>query len=129
MDKIQRLSDAEKQIMEFIWASDGPITTKEIMAILPEGNRWKQNTVITFLARMIEKGVLKATRISKANYYEPCITELEYRNFETKQFVNDVHKGSVLGFINALCDNGDLTKDDIEKLMIHLKEVGGSYVD
>jgi len=99
------------------------------MAILPEGNRWKQNTVITFLARMIEKGVLKATRISKANYYEPCITELEYRNFETKQFVNDVHKGSVLGFINALCDNGDLTKDDIEKLMKHLKEVGGSYVD
>jgi len=122
MSKIQRMSDAEKQIMEFIWAAGRPVTTREIIANLPENKAWKQNTVITFLARLIEKGILKATRISKANYYEPCLTEQEYHNFETKQFIADVHKGSVLGFISTLCDNGDLTKKDIEKLMKSLKE-------
>lgn len=122
MKKIQRMSNAEKQIMEFIWAVSRPTTTREIIANLPEDNNWKQSTVITFLARLMEKGILKATRISKANYYEPCITEQEYQNFETKQFMENVHKGSVLGFINALCDNGDLTKEDIEKLMNRLKE-------
>jgi predicted transcriptional regulator len=122
MNKIQQMSDAEKQIMELIWAAGHPITTREIIANLQEDNKWKQNTVITFLARLMEKGILKATRISKANYYEPCITEQEYRNFETKQFIADIHKGSVFGFISALCDNGDLTKKDIEELMKRLKK-------
>lgn len=122
MSRIQRISEAEKQIMEFIWAAGRPVTTREIIANLPEDRRWKQNTVITFLARLMEKGVLKATRISKANHYEPCITEQEYRNFETKQFIDDVHKSSVFGFITALCENGDLTRKDIENLMKYLKK-------
>lgn len=122
MSKIQRMSDAEKQIMEFIWALGRPTTTKEILANLPEDNNWKQSTVITFLARLIEKGFIKATRISKANYYEPCLSEQEYKNLETEQFIKDVHKGSVLGFINALYDNGDLTKEDIESLRKRMKE-------
>ena len=122
MKKYQRMSDAEKQIMELIWASKKPVTTSEIMHNLPKDVEWKQNTVVTFLARLIEKGLLKATRISKANYYEPCITEQEYRNYETRQFVKDVHRGSIFGSISALCDNGDLTKEDIEALMKRLKE-------
>ena len=122
MKKIQRMSDAEKQIMNFIWKAGHPVTTAEIMQNLPEEKAWKQNTVITFLARLMEKKLLKATRISKANYYEPSLTEQEYRNFETKQFIEDIHKGSVLGFISTLCDNGDLTKEDIENLMKRLKE-------
>lgn len=122
MDKIQRMSDAEKQIMVLIWAAGYPITTREILANLPEDKNWKQSTVITFLARLMEKGILKATRISKANYYEPSITKLEYLNFETKLFIEDVHKGSVLGFLNTLCDNGNLTAEDIESLRRRLKE-------
>ena len=122
MRKIQRMSDSEKQIMNYIWKAGHPVTTAEIMQNLPEEKTWKQNTVITFLARLMEKGILKATRISKANYYEPYLTEQEYLNFETKQFVEDIHKGSLLGFISNLCDNGDLTKEDIENLMKRLKE-------
>jgi predicted transcriptional regulator len=108
--------------MEFIWAAGRPVTTSEIIKHLPAEKSWKQNTVVTFLARLIEKAVIKATRIGKANHYEPCVTEQEYRNFETKQFIKDVHKGSVYGFITALCDNGDLTKEDIESLMKRLKK-------
>jgi len=122
MGIIQRMSDAEKQIMKFIWSAKCPITTKEIIEALPYDNNWKQSTVVTFLARLIEKGILKATRISKANYYEPCMSEQEYLNFETKQFIETVHKGSMFGFINSLCDNGDLTLEDIERIRKRLKE-------
>jgi|AGTN01.2.fsa_nt_gi Penicillinase repressor. len=48
MKKIQRMSDAEKQIMSFIWKTGRPVTTAEIMQNLPEEKEWKQNTVITF---------------------------------------------------------------------------------
>jgi len=119
--KIQHMSESEKQIKEIIWQAERPVTTAEILQRLPEGNTWKQNTVITFLARLMEKGIIKATRVGKANQYEPCMTEQEYRNYETRQFINEVHKGSVLGLISALCDSGDLTKEDIEKLMKRLE--------
>lgn len=118
----QRMSDAEKQIMEMIWANKGPVTTAEIIHNLPEGKGWKQTTVITFLTRLIDKGIVRATRIGKANRYEACMTEQEYRNLETREFIKDVHKGSVFGLINALCDSGDLTKEDIENIMKRLKE-------
>lgn len=98
MHKTRRISDTEKQIMELLWAVGRPVTTTEIIANLPEDNI--QNTVITFLARLMEKGILKATRISKENYYEPCLTEQEYINLETKQESAIVHKGMVLEFIN-----------------------------
>ena len=107
MSEIQRISAAEIQIMDFIWAAGHPVTTREIIENLPEDKTWKQNTVITFLARLMDKGIIKATRISKANYYEPCITERGYLKFATKQFINDVHKGSIRGFISALCDNNE----------------------
>ncbi|SNX53161.1 BlaI/MecI/CopY family transcriptional regulator [Thermoanaerobacterium sp. RBIITD] len=119
---MQRMSDSEKKIMEYIWAAGHPVTTSEIIKNLPEAAEWKQNTVITFLTRLIRKKILKATRIGKANQYEPCITEQEYRNFEIKQFIKDVHKGSVLGFISSLCDNGDITLEDIESLMKRFKK-------
>lgn len=89
---------------------------------LPEEVNWSQKTVITFLSRLIEKGVLKSTRIGRAFHYEACITDQQYRNYETKQFINDVHKGSILGFISALCDNVELTREDIEALMKRLKK-------
>ncbi|ALS28555.1 penicillinase repressor [Paenibacillus sp. 32O-W] len=124
MAKWQKISEAEKQIMDIIWSHARPVTTAEILNELPEDKKWKQTTVITFLARLMEKGIVKATRVGKANHYEACLTEQEYRNFETKQFIQDVHQGSVSGLISALCDSGDLTKEDIEELMKRLNGQG-----
>ncbi|MBP1991617.1 BlaI/MecI/CopY family transcriptional regulator [Paenibacillus eucommiae] len=121
MTKWQRMSEAEKQIMDIIWATGRPVTTSEIIHRLPEGKAWKQNTVITFLARLMDKDMITATRIGKANHYEPRITEQGYQNLETKQFIKEVHRGSASGLISALCDSGDLTKADIEQLMQKLK--------
>lgn len=121
MKKRLRMSDAEKQIMDIIWATGRPVTTSEIISKLPEDKTWKQSTVLTFLARLMDKNMITATRIGKANHYEPCITEQGYLNIETKQFIKEVHRGSVTGLISALCDSEDLTKEDIEDLMKRLK--------
>jgi len=117
MTKLQQMSEAEKQIMDIIWAAERPVTTSEIIHQLPEDKSWKQNTVITFLARLMDKEMITANRIGKANHYEPRMTEQAYQNLETKRFINDVHRGSASGLISALCDSGDLTKEDIEQLM------------
>lgn len=119
---MKRMSESEKRIMELIWSFQNSITTKEILSQLPEDLNWKQNTVITFLSRLMEKGILKAERIGKAYYYEPLVTEQEYRSFETNEFIREVHQGSVLGFVSTLCDSGSLTESDIDELMALLKK-------
>jgi len=121
MAKWQKVSEAEKEIMEIIWKHKHPVTTAHILQELPEDKTWKQSTVITFLARLVEKGVVKATRVGKANHYEACVTESAYRALETKQFLQDVHHGSVSGLISALCETGELSKDDIEELLKRLR--------
>jgi len=124
MTKLQKVSEAEKKIMNIIWSYPCPVTTAEILKELPKDKTWKQTTVITFLARLMEKGFVSAVRVGKANHYKANLTEQEYRNLETKQFIQDVHQGSVSGLISALCDNGDLMKEDIEELMTRLKSRG-----
>lgn len=124
MKKLHKVSEAEKKIMNIIWSYPRPVTTAEILKELPEDKTWKQTTVITFLARLIEKGFISAIRVGKANHYTANLTEQEYINLETKQFIQDVHQGSVSGLISALCDNGDLMKEDIEELMTRLKNRG-----
>lgn len=122
MKKIHRMSDCERKIMEFIWATKRPVTTQEIVQYLPEARTWKQSTVVTFLSRLIKKGLLKGTRIGKANYYEPNITEEEYKRFETMEFIKDVYKGSAYGFLETLINSNSLTKEDIENLLKRLKK-------
>ncbi|WP_062493593.1 BlaI/MecI/CopY family transcriptional regulator [Paenibacillus sp. 32O-W] len=120
--KLQRLSATEKKIMDLIWKAERSVTMREIMDQLPEASEWKHNTTITFLSRLINKGFLTSTRVGKAHHYEACITEREYQDLETKQFIKEIYKGSVYGFVSALCDNGDLTKEEIESLMKRLEE-------
>jgi len=116
------MSNSEKQIMEIVWAAERPVMTREVLSKLAANRAWKQSTVITFLSRLIEKQIVRATRIGKANYYEPCLTKQEYLLFETRQFIRDVHKGSARGFLSALCDNGDLTEEDIVELIKCVKD-------
>lgn len=122
MEQLQQMSGSERQIMEFIWAAERPVTTREILRNLDSSKAWKQSTVITFLTRLIEKHIVKATRVGKANFYEPRISQQEYLLFETRQFIRDVHKGSTKGFLSALCDIGDLTERDIAELIARVKD-------
>lgn len=119
---MQRMSQSEKQIMAIIWRNEKALTTADILQQLPEGKSWKQTTVITFLSRLTEKGLIKPTRVGRAYHYHACLSEDEYRSMETKQFIDEVHKGSVSGFLQTLTDSGDLTKEDIENLMKKLRE-------
>jgi len=59
---MQRMSDSEKKIMEYIWAAGHPVTTSEIIKNLPEAAEWKQNTVITFLTRLIRKKITQSNQ-------------------------------------------------------------------
>lgn len=117
MSKIQRMSDAEKEVMQIIWAVGGSISSSWLLDELKNRNKdWKPNTVLTFLARLIEKGILTAKKHGRANEYIPLVSENEYKRFETRSFLDSVYDGSIKKFISALYEGDDLTTDEIEDL-------------
>jgi len=116
MRKIQRISDSEMEVMKIIWEKGAPITTAEIHEKLPEGKNWAASTVLTFLARLVNKGIITTKKNCVANIITANLTEKEYLAIETQKFLNHVHKGSPKSFFAALIDSEELSRDDIEDL-------------
>ena len=53
-----KLSAAEYEIMECVWALGRTVSGMDIMRALGQEKGWKQPTVLTFLSRLVEKGLL-----------------------------------------------------------------------
>ena len=127
MINFQKLSETEMEVMQVIWASDGPITSGELLDIFTQqkGKEWKGQTIATFLARMVEKGVLISIKQGRANIYKPRISPEEYRSHEAKSLLETLYEGSVKNFLTTLYDGKELTKDEMTELRRWFAEKAG----
>ena len=96
---MNRLSDSEFTIMQEIWSRSGPVTAGGLVEAFSERRCWKIQTVSTFLTRLVDKGMLT-----------------DYRAGETRDFLREVHGGSVQSFFAALGSPGSLSGAEIEEL-------------
>ena len=115
MRSFQKISESEMEVMRVIWASGGPVTSAQLQSALGAEKAWKATTLLTFLARLCEKGLLTAKRDGKSNVYCPLVTEKEYKRAETRTFLNEVHQGSLKSFIAALADE-ELSREELAEL-------------
>ena len=60
-----KLSAAEYEIMECVWALGRTVSGMDIMRALGQEKGWKQPTVLTFLSRLVEKGLLETEKRGK----------------------------------------------------------------
>lgn len=109
------ITEAEMEIMRVVWASGRPITSREILAQMPQK---KLTTVVTLAGRLIDKGILRSVKEgrSHSHRYSACITEEDYRRAQTRDFVANVHHGSAKSLLSALFDADGLTPEDIAEL-------------
>lgn len=128
MTNFQKLSETEMEVMQIIWASGHPMTSGELLDIFArnKGKEWKGQTMATFLARLVEKGVLISTKQQgRTNIYEPCMSPEEYRSQEAKSLLKTLYEGSVKNFLATLYDGKELTKDEIAELRCWFAEKAG----
>ena len=90
-----KISSAEWEVMNVVWAHH-PATAPEVFAALPAGNEWAQKTVNTFLTRLVEKGVLKATKEANVNVYAPLLRREQCVAQESRHFMQRVFQGACL---------------------------------
>lgn len=128
MTNFQKLSETEMEVMQIIWECAYPITSGELLNIFTEekGKRWKPQTIATFLARLVEKGVLASTKKQgRTNIYFPLISLEEYRSEEAKSLLETLYEGSIKNFIATLIDGNKLTKNEVTELRCWFAEKAG----
>lgn len=127
MTNFQKLSETEMEVMQIIWAFDHPVTSSELLDIFAREKRkvWKGQTIATFLARLVEKGVLTSIKQGRANLYKPRMSQEEYRRQEAKSLLETLYEGSVKNFLAALYDGKELTKDELTDLKRWFAEKAG----
>lgn len=125
MKTIERLPEAELEVMLTLWHNTPPLTVSEITKLLAEAHSWKTATVHVLLERLGERGFVTCDKSGFKHLFSPCITEEEYRRGEEKNLIKRFFGGSAKNMIASLLNADGLTDEDLEELSVMLKQRKG----
>jgi predicted transcriptional regulator len=120
-----KLPDAELEIMQAVWKIGGEVTSADIMQSFSGGKDWAVTTVLSFLARLVERGFLSVRRNGKINLYAPVICENEYLESASKSFLEKLHGNSLKSLVAALFEGNTISEGDIAELKLYIEERAG----
>lgn len=105
LKELKKLTKAEEDIMRVIWnANKGAVSITEILETLREAKRkdYARTTLITILAKIIEKGYVETSRNGKNAYVYVKVPLEEYRKFAMRDMVERLFHGDVGAAENVL---------------------------
>jgi BlaI family penicillinase repressor len=111
-----KISSAEWEVMNVVWANPPPVTAAAVSAGLSEDRGWKQKTVNTFLARLVTKKVLAVTKLGNTNLYTPRLRREQCVAAEGNSFLNKVFQGAAGSLVLHFCEQAELTDSEIKHL-------------
>ena len=86
------------------------------MEKLGEDNHWKPQTLLTVLARLTEKGFLESVRKGRERQYTALISEEEYLEVETSDFLKRYSGHSMGSFVKTLFSSNSFSENELDEL-------------
>jgi BlaI family penicillinase repressor len=123
MPKMPRISDAEWQVMNLLWA-DSPQTASDVVDALAGANNWSAATVKTLLNRLVKKGAIKFRVRGKRYLYSPAVSRAACVRSETRGLADRLFGGAVGPMIAHFVEDAKLTPSEIAQLRKLLEEKG-----
>lgn len=117
---MKKLSDSEFEIMKVLWSQDSPMTSNEVLDRLKDRHGWKLAGLMTFLARMVDKGYVYCDRTTRTNYYSAVVSQDEYKLQESETFLGKLYDSSATKLIAHLCKGKRISQKDIAELREYL---------
>lgn len=117
---MKKLSDSEFEIMKVLWSRGVPMTSNEILDRLKDRFDWKLAGLMTFLARMVDKGYVYCDRSTRTNYYSTVISQDQYRVQESESFLEKLYDNSATKMIAQLCKGKKISQEEIAELRNYL---------
>jgi len=118
-----RISDAELEVMEALWAAGQPLTAAEVADRIDAERGWTLATVKTMLSRLAVKGALKHREDGRRFLYSPAIKREDYVGNESRRFVERLFGGRLSPLVARLAEEDGLDEDDIAEIEALLREL------
>lgn len=117
------LGEAELAVLRVLWET-GPQTVREVMARLHErGRKVAYTTVLTFLTRMEQKGVVSSDKDEHAYIYRARVTKEQVAKTRVKSLLDQLYDGAAAPMVLHLIENERFTDEEIARLRRLLKEL------
>lgn len=121
MEGIPKISESEWEIMKVIWKQN-PVTAEQIMEQLPEEIQWSDQTIRTFINRLLNKNVIGFTRTGRSYNYFPLLSEKECVMAESRSFIKRVFGGVSNLLVTNFLEEAELSPKEIQQLQKILEE-------
>ena len=118
----KRLGDAELEIMQVIWAQGEPVTASYILGQLKGKRKWALSTLMTSLARLVDKGYINCDRTYRNNLYAALISEEAYKGMESRSFMERLYGNSLPSLVATLYRDQSIGDAELQELRAFLAE-------
>lgn len=115
MKTIPNISDAEWEIMKFIWKHN-PTTSEDIITALSDKMNWSAQTIKTFINRLTKKGALGFKKAGRSYLYYPLVSEEICIKAKSKSFLEKVYDGAIGMLFSNFLEEESLSEKEIERL-------------
>ena len=112
---MSKISGAESQIMEALWAS-GQLTADEIVQAVGPAQGWGEATVKTLINRLLKKKALASERSGGRATYRPIVTRADYLTGESQGLLDRLFDGQIAPLVAHYARHRALSADEILRL-------------
>ena len=116
MGIIKKLPEAELEIMLLLWQAEGAVPRNYFDKALKNDKNWADSTILSLLARLMEKGFIVCEKQGNKNFYSPVVKKEEYLAFENQNFIKKLYHNSLNQFLVSFSQSNPLSDDDIDDL-------------
>ena len=109
------LTEAEWVIMKVVWENE-PCAAGAVQETLEKSKDWAYSTVKTTMDRMVNKGLLKITRIRNLQLFSSAISEVDAKQGEFHKMLKRAFDGALTPMMQFLIEHEGLSKTEAEKL-------------
>ncbi len=118
-----RISDAELEVMEILWAARRPLTATQVAERIAADRGWSLATVKTLLSRLSAKRAIEFTEEGRRYLYSAAIARDSYVRRESRRFVDQLFGGRLSPLVARLAEEDALEEEDIAAIEKILKEL------
>lgn len=110
-----KITDAELEVMEALWASEEPRTLAQLKAALAERHGWSGDTTKTLLRRLCQKGAVTQEK-REVYYYLPLVDRDALERCRTQKLIDKLYAGSAKDLVASLVRHDQLQPEDVADL-------------
>ena len=111
-----RLTPAEWEIMQAVWAFEKAVTVRDVLEHLYPSGEKAYTTVQTVMNTLVTKELLSRDKIGMVGFYTPTNSREKTTLEETSRLVTKVFGGSIPAVASSLMSLDDLDLDDIAEI-------------